>query len=185
MATKEEILLSALKHFAKKGYEAASLEEIAKEVGITKPAIYYHFKNKKTLYNEIIKHFFSNIEFKKQTTLEKNIIHYIDTLSNLFLQNPDFAKLFSKVLSCEGEHLEEETLKITAKTIKFLREVLKETDLNPFFIQTLVVASFTTYLNTINLRKKVKNIISSDINLHFDIKKEIKNTILTYIKAHL
>ena len=55
MATKEDILQIALKHFANKGYENTTLEDIAKEIDITKPAIYYYFKNKEELYNEIFK----------------------------------------------------------------------------------------------------------------------------------
>ena len=185
MATKEQILKTALKHFAKKGYKNTSIEEIAKEIGITKPAVYYYFKNKKALYNEIFKNIFKDIDFHKQESLEKNIEHYINTLASVFINNPQFAKLFAKELACEGEHLEEETLKITSKTIKFLKEILKDTDLNPFFIQTLVIASFTTYLNTVNLRKKVGVILNEKINLHFDIKDEITKTINLYIKAHI
>jgi AcrR family transcriptional regulator len=185
MATKEQILDTALKYFAEKGYENTSLEEIAKDTGITKPAVYYYFKNKKALYNDIFKKFFKNINFFKQESLEKNIDHYIDTLSSIFLKNPEFAKLFAKELACEGKHLEEETLKITSKTIKFLKETLKDTKLNPFFIQTLVIASFTTYLNTVNLRKKVGIILNENIKSHFNIKEEITKTIKLYIKAHL
>ena len=183
MATKQEILLKALEHFSQKGYATTTLDEIAKDLNITKPAIYYHYKNKMTLYNEIFKYFFDQITFVDQQSLEKNIIHYIDVLSHLFLQNPQFAKLFSKELANEGKNLQEETLKITSKTIKFLSNALKKTSLNPFFIQTLVISSFTTYLNTVELRKKVTgitNITTSD----FDVKEEIETIITNYIKAH-
>jgi AcrR family transcriptional regulator len=183
MTTKEQILKTALKHFAQKGYENTSIEEIAKEIGITKPAVYYYFKNKKTLYNEIFKNIFKDINYSKQESLEKNIEHYVDTLASIFLKNPEFAKLFAKELACEGEHLEEDTLKITSKTISFLKDILKNTNLNPFFIQTLVMASFTTYLNTVNLRKKVGTIVNEKNNLFFDIKEEIKKIIKLYIKA--
>jgi len=180
--TKEEIIKVALEHFAKKGYENTSMQEIAEDLNITKPALYYHFKNKQDLYNEIFKFYFEKLNFTNQNSLEKNIIHYIDVFGNFFIQNPLIAKLFAKELASEGEHLKEETLMILSKTIRFLQNSLP-TNINPLFIQTLFVSAFTTYSNTLNLRKKVSKIIAVDDN--FDIKKEIKNTIISYIKAHL
>ena len=44
--TRERILEVALALFADKGYEATSMREIAQRVGITKPALYYHFDSK-------------------------------------------------------------------------------------------------------------------------------------------
>ena len=46
MSTKENIVKTALQLFLQNGYEKTSLNHIAREVGITKPAIYHHFKNK-------------------------------------------------------------------------------------------------------------------------------------------
>ena len=51
---KEKILDVAAKHFSLYGFGAASLEEIAAEVGVTKPAIYYHFKDKAALYEAVL-----------------------------------------------------------------------------------------------------------------------------------
>ena len=178
---KEKIIKTAIKHFANKGYENTSIEEIAKELNITKPAIYYHFKSKKNLYNEIFKEIFTKIELKDFNDIEKNISHYIDVLGNLFLDE-DIAKIFSKELAFEGAHLEEETIQIISKTIKYLIKTLQNTNINPFFIQTLVISSFTNYINTIHLREKVSKIVKQ--NTSFKIKEEIRHLILTYIKAH-
>ena len=52
--TKEKIINAAKNLFSKYGYRAVSMSEIAKEVKITKPALYYHFKNKREIYLETI-----------------------------------------------------------------------------------------------------------------------------------
>lgn len=56
--TYERILLAAYDYFAENGYEKASMSEIAKLVGISKPALYHHFESKEvlfeTLYAQII-----------------------------------------------------------------------------------------------------------------------------------
>ncbi|WP_084029301.1 TetR/AcrR family transcriptional regulator [Lebetimonas sp. JH292] len=56
---KQKIIKTALKHFAINGYKNTSMQDIAKELNITKPALYYHFKNKNDLYNAIFIYFFS------------------------------------------------------------------------------------------------------------------------------
>ncbi len=45
-ATRERILDVALELFNQRGYEGTSLREIAERLGITKAALYYHFKSK-------------------------------------------------------------------------------------------------------------------------------------------
>ncbi|MEO1928034.1 MAG: TetR/AcrR family transcriptional regulator [Nautiliaceae bacterium] len=184
MSTKEQILKKALEIFAKKGYENTNLEEIAKEVGITKPAIYYHFKSKKELYNYIFKEKFKKLNFTSQQTLEENLKHYIYTLGEFFIKNPNIAKLFSKEISNEALHLNDDTLKEITKTIKFLSSSLKETNLNPLFIQTLIISSFTTYTNTLNLRSRIKEITKEEFK-EFNITDEVYETIITYIKAKI
>ena len=185
MATKQEILKEALKLFAQKGYARTSLEEIAKNVGITKPAIYYHFKNKKHLYNEIFIEYFSNLKFEFKASLEEDLKAYIDKIAEMFLTNKDLARLFARELVCQGNNLEEETIKEISKTIKYLTKILENTNINPFFIQTLIMSSFTNYLNTLFIREKVSDLINSPkLIKDFDIKNEIYNTVILYIKAH-
>ena len=53
--TKEKILTTALRLFARNGYEAVSVSMIAYELGITKGALYKHYKNKRAIFECIIK----------------------------------------------------------------------------------------------------------------------------------
>ena len=54
VSRREEIIRAAAKTFAAKGYLATTLDEIAKEIGVSKPALYYHIKNKEEILREII-----------------------------------------------------------------------------------------------------------------------------------
>lgn len=54
VSRREEILVTAAKIFAAKGYHAATLDEIAAAIGVSKPALYYHIKNKQEILREII-----------------------------------------------------------------------------------------------------------------------------------
>ena len=52
--TKEKILLTALQLFARDGYEAVSVRNIAEELGMTKGALYRHYKNKRDIFDSIV-----------------------------------------------------------------------------------------------------------------------------------
>ena len=52
--TREKILMTALQLFAKDGYEAVSVRNIAEELGITKGALYRHYKNKRDIFDNIV-----------------------------------------------------------------------------------------------------------------------------------
>jgi AcrR family transcriptional regulator len=53
--TKENILQTSLRLFARDGYEAVSVSTIAGELGMTKGALYKHYKNKRDIFNSIVK----------------------------------------------------------------------------------------------------------------------------------
>ena len=63
--TRKILLKSALKVFSEKGFSASRLEDIAKEAGVTRGAIYWHFKNKldifQALFQEIIESVFKDL----------------------------------------------------------------------------------------------------------------------------
>lgn len=52
--TKERILTTALRLFARDGYEAVSVSDIAQALGMTKGALYKHYKNKRDLFDSMI-----------------------------------------------------------------------------------------------------------------------------------
>ena len=52
--TKEKILTTALHLFAKDGYEAVSVSLIAGALGMTKGALYKHYKNKRDIFDHIV-----------------------------------------------------------------------------------------------------------------------------------
>jgi AcrR family transcriptional regulator len=52
--TRDRILSVALRLFASQGYANTSLREIADELGVTKAALYFHFKTKEDILNGIL-----------------------------------------------------------------------------------------------------------------------------------
>jgi AcrR family transcriptional regulator len=59
---REEILLAASTVFVELGYDAATLEEIARRVGVTRTGVLYHFHSKEALLAEIIGPLLADVE---------------------------------------------------------------------------------------------------------------------------
>lgn len=78
---REVILESAAKVFARKGYQRATMKEIAEEVGIAPGTIYLYFKNKRTLLISIVEQLTQLMphEFPSDATPdeERSFIRYV------------------------------------------------------------------------------------------------------------
>jgi AcrR family transcriptional regulator len=53
---KDEILAASAIVFARRGYDATDLEEIAKELGVSKAALYYYYPSKESLFFAAVDH---------------------------------------------------------------------------------------------------------------------------------
>ncbi len=50
---KAKLLLVALDHFAKRGFDGVQVREVAEEAGVSKPTLYYHFGSKEGLFRQL------------------------------------------------------------------------------------------------------------------------------------
>lgn len=180
---REKILEVAEEVFAQKGFNGASLEEIAEKVGVTKPALYYYYRSKKELYNAV---FWNNLYWVESIQLtgepKEDLKRYIQMVSELF-KNKRFAKMFGIELSLGMANLEEETLKVVAGMLQLLSKIVAPTGANPFFLQTLIISSTITYYNTLELRQKVKELVELEqLDPHFDLEEELQQVIFRYLE---
>ena len=83
MNTKEMILKEALKQFSRKGYDGTSMSDIAEPLGISKAALYKHYKSKQEIFEKIIEE--SEVKYKE--VLEKLSVHYPDNSRKKFSKN--------------------------------------------------------------------------------------------------
>jgi len=115
---KKEIMEKAIEIFAKKGYEKTSLDEIAKKLKISKPAIYLYFKNKEDLFLEILKNKFNEMLFE----LEK----IISSKNSSFEKLSQFVKIYiDKHLTSDENFfkiLQSANIKISGETKKMLKK---------------------------------------------------------------
>jgi len=60
--TRSRVQAVALELFAEQGYEKTSLREIAERLGVTKAALYYHFKSKEDIVHSLTDDYFAEID---------------------------------------------------------------------------------------------------------------------------
>lgn len=70
--TKEIILQKARTQFVEKGFQQVSMRSIAKQLGCSHGAIYYHFKNKAELFYAIVEDDFSKLNNRLEETIHES-----------------------------------------------------------------------------------------------------------------
>ena len=67
---KARLLLSALRHFAAKGYDGVQVKEVAEEAGVSKPTLYYHFGSKEGLFRQLCLVALASMDVRIQAMVE-------------------------------------------------------------------------------------------------------------------
>lgn len=69
--TREQLLQSALDTFFLHGVAKTTLQAIARNAGVTRGALYWHFKNKEELFEELFRQTFENFRTTFSDSLKK------------------------------------------------------------------------------------------------------------------
>lgn len=120
---KEEILIVALHLFARDGYEAVSVSQIAGELDMTKGALYRHYKSKRDIFdcivqrmeqqdseqarqNEVPEESIENVPEEYQNVSVEDFVGYSKSMFEYWTED-DFASSFRKMLTIEQFRSEE------------------------------------------------------------------------------
>ena len=120
---KEEILIVALHLFARDGYEAVSVSQIAGELDMTKGALYRHYKSKKDIFdcivqrmeqqdseqarqNEVPEESIEKMPEEYQKVSVEDFVGYSKSMFEYWTED-DFASSFRKMLTIEQFRSEE------------------------------------------------------------------------------
>jgi len=195
VSKKTIIIQKALKYFSEYGYESTNLELIAKDCDITKPAIYYHFKDKAALYKESICSLFLEIA----TQIEKNcadgdavekLQNYIKTFGDFLISHPDFNAIFAREIANGAKTLPLECTKSLSRTLFKLKEILEDGFKekvfeieNPFMIQMMIVSTLTSYNTSKPLRENVAEVIGTTHAPEPNFKNVVESLSKTIIKG--
>jgi AcrR family transcriptional regulator len=109
--TRITILNAAMELFAQHGYAGCSIREICKQAGVTKPVLYYHFRSKEHLYQELMLDIFNQTKkdllrlSMSQGLLRERLVQYVHSQFISSKKDPYSVRLlFRMMFSPEGEY---------------------------------------------------------------------------------
>lgn len=117
---KTKILNNAAKKFAEKGFFSTTVEEIAHASGISKGTVYLYFKDKETLYIEVIDNFFQQ-GLNYLEIINKMNLSSIDKLNRIIFDwNKTIMKnkFFFPIISIENINFSQKIFKMMKKRIE-------------------------------------------------------------------
>lgn len=106
--TRERLLRQAQRLFARKGYGATSLRELAKVAGVRMFTVQHHFGSKRQLYAEIIRRWDQEVQDLLSAVLAESVEsphvveHVVDRLFDFFLANRARVALNARAVLGEG-----------------------------------------------------------------------------------
>lgn len=186
---KEHILDIATSEFAILGYSALSMNNLAKKLEINKATIYYHFKDKKSLYNEVILSLIQLDKDERESILNSSLEpkekfkQYIKSLIHTMGDNPNIIPLTLREMagfdigieSNISNNIENDIICMKKIVLELnLKEKYKNTDF--YQIKAMILGTIFTYYSMQKTPLELNNIK----NLDKDNKK-----ILNYIEEFI
>jgi len=100
---RERLITCATKLFTRKGYTATTVREIVEAAGVTKPVLYYYFRNKEGIYLELIRGAYAKFDALLDSSREQwgsvteRLLRFSDHVFSLFMENIEVARLMYSI----------------------------------------------------------------------------------------
>jgi hypothetical protein len=147
--TKENILSVATDMFAKYGYDAVSMNKLASNLDVNKATIYYHFKDKKSLYSECIKLVMIDviedlkILSQSSSTPKEQLVSYINIVIKSYKNKPQLIPLALRELANYGVNIDESIVPYFQIEIDILKSIVDKLPLKDKYKEMDIYALFS------------------------------------------
>jgi len=123
--TRQQILETAQRLFAELGYDATSLQMIADELGLTKAAVYYHFRAKSDILHEAMRPGIQRLgalldEAAAIRGRRARIEHLVNGFTNFLVQNRHYAVMASTDPAITRDKLNDESMTMRRRALTLL-----------------------------------------------------------------
>ncbi len=195
--TKDRILKVASVEFSKYGYDAVSMNNLVKKIDINKATVYYHYKDKKSLYIEVIKSAVESKHEKIRLLFTRNLEGkeffkaYIQILVECIKDMPYTAALALREIANLGGNIDDTVTPFFEEDLKYLQMTLDKLDIKDSYKELTLYALHCLIIGTIftfysiqmsDLKVGTKDELKKDANKSLDfISNFVSNIILDAI----
>ena len=127
-SSRSRIIEVARNKFMSSGYKATSTRMIAKEVGITQPNLYYHFKNKESLYLGVLDEIGGEVYTDLLAIVENNQLDLAGKLLQMsyYLQDNQDMDIYTMMQDMQAD--------ISIESRRILYQIFQESYKRPFVL---------------------------------------------------
>lgn len=100
---RERLLSAALVQFTQRGYASTSVRELCEAAGVTKPVLYYYFKNKEGLYLELMDSSYALFEstlaelISRPGKASERLIHFCEGIFDISCEHKQVVRLIFSI----------------------------------------------------------------------------------------
>jgi len=180
--TSKKILNCATRLFAQHGYDGTIMDDLAEQCGVNKASIYYHHKDKATLYENVLVALFTPIAdavvtaVASQQTPVKRLESHICMFARASADNPYFAAILMRELASGGRNMPVSARKQMERILTLLGETLQLGESQNIFkpaetliIHFMIVGTINLFVASIPFRKSLPGADEKDQLKNFDI----------------
>lgn len=168
-STKDAVFESAATLFANGGFDGVSVDDIAKDAGVNKAMIYYHFASKAALYRDILRDMFEAVAVRVGEAVrtsappDDKIRAFVDAIATEAEARPHFPPIWFREIAEGGAHLDAATVGSMAAVLKSLGQILHEgaeagrfQTVNPLLVHAGIVGPLLLYFASTSLRGRLQ-----------------------------
>lgn len=175
--TKKRILDVATEEFATLGYSGLSMNKLAEKLKINKAMIYYYFKDKRNLYDEVISSIIELNEEEKKEILNSSLEakekfkRYIKLYTKTINNNPNIIPLTLREMANFDLGIENNIPNSIEQELVLMKQIIlqlnlkeKYKDIDFYELKAIIIGTISSYYSMQKTPLKLSNIKDFDKN---------------------
>ena len=168
-ATRSSLLNAGARLFAARGFDGASVAEVARQAGANKALINYHFGGKLQLYRTIVREMFAELlerveplraDTRPPNQVLRDFIALVGDTANS--RRPYLSKMMLREVIAGGPHLDQEILVYPMRVFAVVREIIERgvrervfRPVDPIMTHMSLVGSLVFFFATADFRSRM------------------------------
>ena len=167
--SRERLFAAAAAEFAARGFAGANVDRIARAAHVNKAMVYYHFKSKAALYQEILGEMFHAVGDSiravaaSDATPQAKLAQFVEAIADAAEARPHFPPIWFREIAEGGVHLGAGTMAEVAGIVQELVGILEDgartrafRKVNPLLVHGGIVGPLLLFLASAGVRQRLQ-----------------------------